>query len=131
MAYGIYNYSYWVESKPTYILGGLTLYDSFCFIHLYTDEIPGRDRRGQYKLFEYYGDPEAPGRAWGGFAPVLRHLGARSLDLWIYNMFFGLLKKGYVRGIYPPTMVLYIIYGYIWHNARISRKDESFPFSFN
>ena len=24
-------------------------------------------------------------------------------------MFFGLLKKGYVRGIYPPTMVLYII----------------------
>ena len=22
MAYGIYNYSYWVESKPTYILGG-------------------------------------------------------------------------------------------------------------
>ena len=32
MVYGTYNYSYWVESKPTYNWGGLTLYKSPFFV---------------------------------------------------------------------------------------------------
>ena len=49
---------------------------------LNTDEIPG-DRRGQYKLFEYYGDPEAAGRAKGVVSP--QFFGILGRDLWTYG----------------------------------------------